>query len=155
MDDSWELALPEPAYTIGCVDMKNIEEGTLKDLGIGQKNLFDYAECQELRKLIREAKRKAGIAEGRRIYPHLFRFTAATRDSIKYTEPILRKKFRWKPDSQMPSYYQNISNEDYKNVVVDNNGDGQLLSCEVCGHKNPVTLEFCQNCHRPLMINGS
>lgn len=108
--------------------------------------------AQGLRKFIRGAKRKAGVAEGRRIYPHLFRFTAATRDSIKYTEPILRKKFRWKPDSQMPSYYQNISNTDYKNVVVENNGNGQLLSCEVCGHKNPVTLEFCQNCHRPLRI---
>lgn len=29
--------------------MRNIEEGTLKDLEIGQKNLFDYEECQELR----------------------------------------------------------------------------------------------------------
>lgn len=107
---------------------------------------------QGLRKLVRETKRRAGLSDGRRIYPHLFRFTAATRDSIKYTEPILRKKFRWKPDSQMPSYYQNISNEDYKNVVVENNGNGQLLSCDVCGHKNPVTLEFCRNCHRPLRI---
>ncbi|MFA5299531.1 MAG: tyrosine-type recombinase/integrase [Lutibacter sp.] len=103
-----------------------------------------------IRKLLNNAKRKASISQDRKIYPHLFRFTAATRDSLKYTEPILRKKFRWKPNSGMPAYYQNIANEDYKTAVVDFNEE--LLKCEVCGHKNPITLEFCQNCKRPLRI---
>ena len=108
--------------------------------------------AQGLRKLVRDAKKKAGIPADRRIYPHLFRFTAATRDSIKYTEPILRKKFRWKQDSLMPSYYQSIANEDYRDVIVGNNGNGQMLKCDICGHENPVSLEFCRNCHRPLRM---
>lgn len=32
-----------------CVDMRNIEEGNLKDLGLVQKCLFDYAECLEIK----------------------------------------------------------------------------------------------------------
>jgi site-specific recombinase XerD len=110
---------------------------------------------QGLRQIIRRIKKKAGIHQERRIYPHLFRFTTATKDSLKYTEPILRKKFRWRPNSSMPAYYQSISSEDYKNTVVDSNGQGQMIKCDVCGHVNPVTLEFCQNCHRPLRIDDA
>jgi len=64
--------------------------------------------------------------------------------------PVLRKKFRWKPNSNMPAHYQNIANEDYRKAVV--GGDENLLKCSVCGCKNPISLEFCKNCHRLLRV---
>lgn len=66
--------------------------------------------------LLRMAK---AAAIKKRVYPHLIRHSAATRDAKRYTEAILRYKYGWKKDSDMTSLYVHISAKDLDEVMGD------------------------------------
>jgi integrase len=95
------------------------------------------------------------------IYPHLFRHTAATNMARRgVREATLRKHFGWTKDSDMPTIYVHLSQEDHNDEL--RRAHGRVTAkppepvgleprkCPHCQHANPRTEAFCLKCSRPV-----
>jgi site-specific recombinase XerD len=107
---------------------------------------------ENIRHIIRLAALRAGIK--RNIHPHLFRYSAASRDSGKLAEPIMCKKYGWSPYSKMPRHYALVGEEDYKERVRELQGlkrvEGKAVervSCPFCNILNEPGAERCMVCN--------
>jgi hypothetical protein len=95
----------------------------------------------------------------KRIYPHLFRHSAATRDAHYLNEAELRIKYGWEKSSDMPSTYVHLAARDvdeklisiYSGKVVKLRGpDFVPLICARCSEKCSPGMKFCSRCGTPL-----
>jgi len=57
---------------------------------------------------------------GKKLYPHLFRHSAATRDAAVLTEAEMCMKYGWVHGSVMPAFYIHLNGSTIKKKVVDN-----------------------------------
>jgi integrase/recombinase XerD len=104
------------------------------------------------RKGILEATRSARIKK--RIHPHLFRHSAATRSASFMTEQEMKVHYGWTGNSEMASIYVHMSGEQVDNKMlshyglkkIDDDGKGTLIKCPKCEKLNPKTAKFCGNC---------
>jgi len=80
-------------------------------LGIRYPQMITYAAS---RSMIQKYARQAGIKK--RVWHHLFKHSAATRDSKKLSAALMNPKYHWKQHSAMPSLYVHLSGEDIKDV---------------------------------------
>ncbi|MGC9208794.1 MAG: tyrosine-type recombinase/integrase [Nitrososphaeria archaeon] len=71
---------------------------------------------QKAARILKEIARKAGVQK--RIYPHLFRHTAATRDSRYLSDRELILKYGWAGDSSMPGTYAHLSGADLDDKLL-------------------------------------
>jgi len=103
-------------------------------------------------KALRSSVNAAGLKK--RIHPHLFRHTAATRAASFMTEQEMKVHFGWDAGSNMAAIYTHLSGEQVENKllnhyglkVVENNGKETLIQCPKCQKLNPKTAKFCGNC---------
>ncbi len=104
-----------------------------------------------------ETMKRAGIKK--RIYPNLFRHTAATNAANYMTESQLRKRQGWTPESKMPSVYVHLVNADvdeaylrHLGVKTEKKTESQQIpkTCHICKVQNSYECEICRQCGKPL-----
>lgn len=121
----------------------------------GKKRLqaMSYADIRaQLSKIAKRAEIK------KRVYPHLFRHTRATRLLAKVPESIGAKYMGWVPGSKMVKIYVHLSSEDVDEAIlklhgIKTNGNGndlEVKQCPRCTMINPASSRFCSRCGLPL-----
>ena len=111
---------------------------------------------KDLHTQIRKITRRAGIKK--RIYPHLFRHTRATRLLSRVPETIGAKYMGWVNGSKMVGIYVHLASEDVDEAIlkmhgIKTNGNGKDLEvkhCPRCMLVNPASSRFCSRCGLPL-----
>lgn len=135
---------------------------TKKKKNIGSKEdkkLESHAiEYHSMYSIIKRTAERADIKK--RIHPHLFRHTAATRISKKMSESAMKQFLGWTSNSSMPSTYIHLSGEDIDNAVRAMNGtikvekkdEGGLkvIECIRCNTVVPAGAMYCLKCGLPL-----
>jgi len=102
---------------------------------------------------------RAGITK--RIYPHLFRHSAATRDaSYNINERLLEIRYGWTKGSRMAARYTHIKDEKAVDDTLLNLYAGKEakppapefhpIVCARCQEKNSPGMRFCGRCGTPL-----
>ncbi len=120
------------------------------------KNVFSGMEYADIRNQIKKIARRAGI--NKRIYPHLFRHTRATKLLAKVPESIGAKYLGWVPGSDMVKVYVHLSSEDVDEAILKLHGiktdgdrkDLEVKQCPRCLQVNPAESRFCSRCGLPL-----
>jgi integrase/recombinase XerD len=102
---------------------------------------------------------RAGIKK--RIYPHLFRHSAATRDaSYNINERLLEIRYGWTKGSRMAARYTHIKDEKTVDEALLSLYSGKEIKppepkfhpviCPRCSEKNSPGVRFCGRCGTPL-----
>ncbi|KUK07763.1 MAG: Integrase family protein [Archaeoglobus fulgidus] len=120
------------------------------------KNAFKGMEYADINIQLKKIAKRAGIKK--RIYPHLFRHTRATRLLAKVPESIGAKYMGWVPGSDMVKVYVHLSSEDVDEAILQmhgikrggNGNDLEVKRCPRCTFINPATSRFCSRCGLPL-----
>jgi len=108
-------------------------------------------------KMLKETAAKAGIKK--RIYPHLFRHSSATRDARYLTESELKLKYGWSGGSQMAQVYVHLSGADLDNKLLAVYAGRPIetikpkfapIICAKCGAENTPGQRYCGRCGAPL-----
>lgn len=96
----------------------------------------------------------------KRVHPHLFRHSTATKMANHFTEAQMNQYFGWVQGSKMPSTYVHLSGRDLDGAILELNGlkDNKkenekkttIKKCPRCSELNPLTGKFCQRCGTPL-----
>ncbi|MGC9145998.1 MAG: primase-like DNA-binding domain-containing protein [Nitrososphaeria archaeon] len=105
-------------------------------------------------KMLKETARRAGVKK--RIYPHLFRHSAATRDARYLTESELKLKYGWVGGSDMAEVYVHLSWADLDNkllAVYAGRPTPNLVS-EIIESELPGVLNWLLEGLRRLIKNG-
>jgi integrase len=108
-------------------------------------------------KIIRRIGRKA---LGRNIYPHMFRHTAATSDSRKYTDRELMLRHGWSSTSQI-KVYSHLSMRDVDEKDLELHGfrgheDVKgLRTCPNCKEENAAISVYCMKCGEALPLQST
>jgi len=105
-------------------------------------------------KVIKEAAKAAKL--DKRIYPHLFRHSAASKMAKFLTDSQLKNYFGWTQDSSMAATYIHISGKDVDDAVKVGHGkpvdkgamEDKLLPrmCSRCAKQNAHDAKLCQYC---------
>ncbi len=108
--------------------------------------------------VIRMTASAAGI--NKRVHPHLFRHTAATRlIGSGLSEPRVKNMLGWAPNSNMTATYVHLDDADKVAAVSELNGlvdktvnakGLEVGKCPHCWETVPSTSTFCFNCGSPL-----
>jgi integrase len=113
-------------------------------------------EYPDVRSQLKKIAKRAGIKK--RIYPHLFRHTRATRLLAKVPESIGAKYMGWVNGSKMVGVYVHLSSEDIDEAILKMHGiktdgsrnDLEVKRCPRCTMINPASSRFCSRCGLPL-----
>ncbi len=123
--------------------------GKPKTLGISTPNF-----------IVKTLAKRAGI-DSKRVYLHLFRFTSATADAISMSDALMRLKYRWSSNSQMPAHYASLHGEALKDEVLRHHGlvkPGEKIEvpieCPTCHFVNKAGERFCSNCYRGITLDA-
>lgn len=113
-----------------------------------------------LRKLLKEAARKAGIKKS--VNPHSFRHSRATRLANHLTEAQMTQYFGWVQGSDIPRTYVHLSGRDVDEAILKMRGlkpkeekvESSLApkNCPRCGLINKATGKFCTRCAAVLDV---
>ncbi len=120
------------------------------------RNAMKAMAYDDMRMQIKKIAKRAGIKK--RIYPHLFRHTRATRLLAKVPESIGAKYMGWVNGSKMVGVYVHLASEDVDEAILrmhgiktnGNNKDLEVKQCPRCLMVNPATSRFCSRCGLPL-----
>ncbi|WP_456468939.1 tyrosine-type recombinase/integrase [Archaeoglobus sp.] len=120
------------------------------------KRRLQAVEYKDVHAQLKKIAKRAGIKK--RIYPHLFRHTRATRLLAKVPESVGAKYMGWVPGSDMVRVYVHLASEDVDEAIlqlhgIKTNGNGQDLEvkqCPRCLMVNPTKSRFCSRCGLPL-----
>ncbi len=105
---------------------------------------------------LKKIARRAGIKK--RIYPHLFRHTRATKLLQQVSEVIGAKYMGWVPSTKMIKTYIHLADQDVERAILEMHGikpaekdeDIRVLKCPRCSFVNPRDAKFCSRCGLPL-----
>lgn len=120
------------------------------------KRRLQAIEYKDVQNQLKKIAKRAGIKK--RIYPHLFRHTRATRLLAKVPESIGAKYMGWVNGSKMVGVYVHLSSEDVDEAILQmhgikrggNGNDLEVKRCPRCTFINPATSRFCSRCGLPL-----
>lgn len=123
------------------------------------KKLECYAiEYDSMHGIVKRTAERAGIKK--RVHPHLFRHTAATRLSKKLKEAEMKVYLGWASDSSMPATYIHLGGKDIDNAVRVMNGTAKVetkdegglkvIECRRCNSIVPAGAMYCLKCGLPL-----
>lgn len=117
-------------------------------------NAYRRMEYADISAQIKKIAGRAGIKK--RIYPHLFRHTRATKLLSKVSESIGSKYMGWVNGSNMVGVYVHLANEDVDEAILKMHGikskgtkDLEVRQCPRCTQINPGT-NYCTRCGLPL-----
>jgi len=110
----------------------------------------------DIRRQLKRIAERAGV--GKRIYPHLFRHTKATRLLSRMSETLTSKYLGWVLGSKMVKVYAHLADEDVDNAILEMHGirqkegsvDLEVRQCPRCTFVNPAENRFCSRCGLPL-----
>lgn len=109
----------------------------------------------DINKQLKKIAKRAGLTK--RIYPYIFRHTAATRYLKLYSEAIAEKLMGWSPGSKNKKKYNHLIHQDAEDAVLQRYGfnpqqedELEIISCPVCKQINPATDSFCSQCGLPI-----
>jgi len=114
-----------------------------------------------LLRLLKVLATRAGIKK--RVHPHGFRHSAATRLARVLTEAELREYFGWSASSQVPAVYVHLSSRDVDRTLLKHHGllvgeekeEGMtVIRCPRCSQPHPPGVSFCNRCGLPLSVEG-
>jgi len=120
------------------------------------KNAMKPMTYPEIYALIKRIAKKAGLKK--KVYPHLFRHTRATRLLAKVPESIGARYMGWVNGSKMVKIYVHLASEDVDEAIlrlhgIKTNGsknDLKVRQCPRCSFMNPGSSRFCSRCGLPL-----
>ncbi len=120
------------------------------------RNAMKAMAYDDIRMQIKKIAKRAGIKK--RIYPHLFRHTRATRLLSKVSESVGAKYLGWVPGSDMVRVYVHLASEDVDEAIlkmhgIKTNGNGKDLEVKQYPHSlivSPAASRFCSRCKLPL-----
>lgn len=111
------------------------------------------------RKILKTLAEKANIKK--RIHPHLFRHSSATRAAKFLTEAQMKEYYGWTMSSDMPSIYVHMSARDTEDAIKRMNGINieekqqvkkTIVACRTCKQKNSPGSKFCNYCGSILSL---
>ncbi len=115
-----------------------------------------YAGANKVLKLLAT---RAGIKK--RIHPHLFRHSSATRAAKFLTEAQMKTYYGWSGGSDMPSVYVHMSARDTEDAIKRMNGidienkyqvKTTIQVCRTCKQRNSPGSKFCNSCGSILSL---
>ena len=131
-------------------------------VAIGTRNRNKPILYRNLREQLAVLAKKAGIRK--RVYPYLFRHTAATHMANHLTEAQMCQYFGWVQGSNMPRVYVHLSGRDLDEPILlmhglkkeeERNEDHfSPKKCHRCEKMNPPTGKFCSRCGAPLNLES-
>jgi integrase len=127
-------------------------------VSLGDKNRFELMSYGNVRKLLLDLKKKAGI--NKPVNPHAFRHASVTYFSKYLPDALLKKKFGWVRDTDMLAIYEHLDEKDLDEALLKLHGlkkeeirESKQLDkkvCPRCGHENSILSQFCSKCTMPL-----
>ncbi len=126
--------------------------------------VFFYREHGDIKPLTSEGvyrviKRMAERANvKKRIYCHLYRYGAATRDTNYLNPEELKAEYGWARSSSMPAKYCSVRKEEMRNKIFAHNGikigengnNNESAICSRCGMANNPGVLYCNFCDSPM-----
>jgi len=100
--------------------------------------------------LLSGIKKKLNIKKS--MNPHTYRHAKATHLAPHLKNSTMCEHFGWSPSSKMPDIYFHICNDDVDNALLKIH-EGK--KCRVCGHKNKMKSDFCENCNKPFNLKAA
>lgn len=131
-------------------------------VGINGDKLGQPLDYDTMRSALRKSCRRAGIKK--RIHPHLFRHSAATRLAGVLSESVLKKTMGWSGGSRMAATYVHLNDTETDRAVLEAHGIApekhvlksvRPLKCPRCGEPNPSNSTYCRNCWLPLTVEAT
>lgn len=122
-----------------------------------KRRIYSQIGAPGIAKMLRLLAKEAGIT--RRIYPHLFRHSAATTLAKFLSEQELKVYMGWTPGSNMASVYVHLSGKDVDDALLRMHGqlapkaqEDKLapIFCERCNRKNANDATRCDKCGLPF-----
>lgn len=126
-------------------------------VGINGDKLGQPLDYDTMRSALRKACARAGIEK--RIHPHLFRHSAATRLAGVLSESVLKKTMGWTGGSRMAATYVHLNDTETDRAVLQAHGietekrtleSSKPLKCPRCGTLQPSYAKICTNCFMVL-----
>jgi integrase/ribosomal protein L40E len=131
-------------------------------VSLGDKNRLELMSYGNVRKLLLELKKKAGI--NKPVNPHAFRHASVTYFSKFLPDSLLKKKFGWVRDTDMLAVYEHLDGKDLDEALLKLHGlkqeeikESKQLDkkvCPRCGHENSILSQFCSKCTMPLDLKA-
>ena len=123
------------------------------------KNKIKPLTYDALRMRLKRLAKKAGIK--RRIWPHLFRHSAATEKAQYLTDREMCTYFRWSKTSRMPARYAHLAQRDIRRKLLSLYSENEFQiskpktsRCWKCGEILPSeNIRYCPKCGVPLQAN--
>ncbi len=112
--------------------------------------------CRACECAVERLAKMAGVRK--RVYPYLFRHSAATRDArLGFTESQLCLKYGWVMGSRMPRIYLHLAGTDLRQKIMEVYGGKevekprpQTVKCPRCSAPNHPGQNYCFTCGSPL-----
>lgn len=113
-------------------------------------------------KILKTLAKKSGIRK--RIHPHLFRHSSATRAAKFLTEAQMKAYYGWTGGSDMPSVYVHMSARDTEDAIKRMNGltadapqqvKATIVTCRTCKQKNSPGSKYCNSCGAVLSLDAA
>ncbi len=110
-------------------------------------------------KTLKALAQKAGIKK--RVHPHLFRHSSATRAAKFLTEAQMKEYYGWTRGSEMPGLYTHLSQRDVQGAILRMNGlaaensqqvKATVMTCRTCKQRNSPGSKFCNACGAILTL---
>lgn len=126
-------------------------------VGINGDKLGQPLDYDTMRSALRKSCIRAGIKK--RIHPHLFRHSAATRLAGVLSESVLKKTLGWSGGSRMAATYVHLNDTETDRAVLQAHGietEKHTLetvkpkACPRCGSLQPSYSKICTNCFMVL-----
>jgi integrase len=121
--------------------------------GIWSKKRGDDISYNTINKMLREAKKTAGIKKP--VNPHHFRHSRATELAKKLTESQLCTYMGWVQGSQEAATYVHLSGRDMDKAILALHGLAEeeqekdkfkIIECPRCNIKNDPSAKYCKGC---------
>lgn len=120
------------------------------------KNYLQPMVYKDFQWQLKKIAKRAGIKK--RIYPHLFRHTRATRLLQQVSEVVGAKYMGWVPGTKMIKTYIHLADQDVERAILEMHGikpaegddDIKVLQCPRCSFVNPGNAKYCSRCGLPL-----
>lgn len=127
-------------------------------VSIGTRNRDGLLKYRAVSEVLKKVAKEAGI--NKRVYPHLFRHSRATKLANYLTEAQLKQHFGWVQSSDMASIYVHLSGRDVDKALLKLHGievndeereeQFNVRECLRCKAKNSPIAKFCNTCGLPL-----
>ena len=120
------------------------------------KRYLSPMEYKDIQGQLKKIAKRAGIKK--RIYPHLFRHTRATKLLQRVSEVVGAKYMGWVLGSKMLRVYTHLADQDVERAILEMHGikassercDIGVIRCARCEFINPSSAKFCSRCGLPL-----